>query len=109
MAIMIAKRFGQMVLTMLVVSLLLFLLLEFSPGSVATKVLGAYSSEEQRMIWLEANGYFEPLHLRYLTWLGNFLTGDFGDSTRFKVPAASRMMCFPTSRDPVKAIISTSD
>ena len=88
MAIMIAKRFGQMVLTMLVVSLLLFLLLEFSPGSVATKVLGAYSSEEQRMIWLEANGYFEPLHLRYLTWLGNFLTGDFGGSTRFKVPVA---------------------
>ena len=88
MLIMIAKRFGYMVLTMLVVSILLFLLLEASPGSVATKVLGPYSSEEQRMIWLERHGYFEPIYLRYLTWLGNFIVGDFGDSIRFKVPVA---------------------
>jgi peptide/nickel transport system permease protein len=75
-----------MVLTMLVVSILLFLLLELYPGSVATKVLGPYSSEEQRRLWLEANGYFDPLHIRYFRWLGDFLVGDFGESTRFKAP-----------------------
>ncbi len=80
-----------MVLTMVVVSLLLFLLLELSPGSVATKVLGPYSSEEQRNLWLEAHGYFEPLVLRYLTWLGNFALGDFGESIRFKVPVAEML------------------
>ena len=80
-----------MVLTMVVVSLLLFLLLEISPGSVATKVLGPYSSEEQRNLWLEAHGYFEPLVLRYLTWLGNFAVGDFGESIRFKVPVAEML------------------
>ena len=77
-----------MVLTMVVVSVLLFLLLELQPGSVATKVLGPYSSEEQRTLWLEAHGYFEPLHERYLAWLGAFATGDFGESIRFKVPVA---------------------
>ena len=56
MLVFTAKRLGFMVMTMLIVSLLLFLLLEFSPGSVATKVLGPYSSEEQRQLWLEANG-----------------------------------------------------
>ena len=40
MVILISKRIGFRILTMLVVSILLFLLLEFSPGSVATKVLG---------------------------------------------------------------------
>ena len=75
-----------MVLTMLVVSLLLFLLLEISPGNVATKVLGPYSSEEQRNLWLEAHGYFDPIYERYFRWLGNFVIGDFGDSIRFKVP-----------------------
>ena len=77
-----------MVLTMIIVSLLLFLLLEISPGNVATKVLGPYSNEEQRNIWLEANGYFEPLYVRYFSWLWNFASGDFGDSIRFKVPVA---------------------
>ena len=71
----VIKRLGLMILTMLIVSLLLFVLLEFQPGSVATKVLGPYSSEEQRLLWLEANGYLEPLWTRYLSWLGGMVTG----------------------------------
>ncbi|MCU0895272.1 MAG: ABC transporter permease [Rhodospirillales bacterium] len=84
----ILKRLALMALTMLVVSLLLFLLLEFTPGSVATKVLGPYATEEQKQLWLAANGYLEPVWSRYLSWLGRFATGDFGLSTRFKVPVA---------------------
>ncbi len=91
MLLFIMRRLGFTVLSMIVVSLLLFLLLELSPGSVATKVLGPYSSEEQRNLWLEAHGYFEPLALRYLTWLGNFAIGDFGESIRFKVPVAQML------------------
>jgi peptide/nickel transport system permease protein len=86
MLIFVLRRCGTMVLTMLVVSLLLFLLLEISPGNVATKVLGPYTSEEQRNLWLEAHGYFDPIYERYFRWLGNFVIGDFGDSIRFKVP-----------------------
>jgi len=88
MFFMISKRIGFMALTMLVVSMLLFMLLEFSPGNVATKVLGPYSSEEARQLWLERHGYFEPLWFRYGSWLGNFLSGEFGDSVRFRVPVA---------------------
>jgi peptide/nickel transport system permease protein len=84
----IGKRIGFMALTMIAVSVILFLLLEYSPGNVATKVLGPYTSEEQRNLWLEQNGYFEPLYVRYATWLWNFATSDFGDSIRFKVPVA---------------------
>ena len=65
MVVLIFKRIGFMILTMLVVSILLFLLLEISPGNVATKVLGPYTSEEQRNLWLEQNGYFDPLYVRY--------------------------------------------
>ncbi len=88
MLILISKRIGFMIVTMLVVSIVLFLLLEFSPGSVAVKVLGPYSSEEARQLWLERHGYFEPLWWRYGTWLGNFVSGEFGDSVRFRVPVA---------------------
>ena len=68
MLIFIVRRLGTMVLTMVVVSLLLFLLLEINVASVAIKVLGPYSSEEQRNLWLEANGYdIETLILRSRT------------------------------------------
>lgn len=88
MLIFMLRRLGTMVLTMLVVSILVFLLLEINVDGVATKVLGPYSSQEQREIWLENNGYYDPAALRYLRWLGGFATGDFGDSVRFKVPVS---------------------
>ena len=88
MFVLISKRIGFMVITMFVVSVLLFMSLEFSPGNVATKVLGNFSTPEQREIWLEAHGYFEPAWKRYGIWFGKFATGDFGDSVRFKVPVS---------------------
>jgi peptide/nickel transport system permease protein len=84
MLIFILRRAATMVLTMIVVSLLLFLALEINKDAVAVKVLGPYSTDEQREIWLENNGYNDPLPVRYGRWLGNFVTGDFGESTRFK-------------------------
>ena len=86
MLIFIVRRFGTMVLTMVVVSILLFLVLEINIEGVAVKVLGPYSSEEQRNLWLERNGYFDPLLERYVRWLGNAVVGNFGDSVRFRVP-----------------------
>lgn len=88
MLVFILKRIGFMALTMVVVSLLLFLLLEINIEGVAIKVLGPYSSEEQRELWLQRNGYFDPLYERYVRWLGNFVTGDFGESIRFKTPVS---------------------
>ena len=88
MLVFIAKRLSFMVFTMLAVSVLLFLLLEISPDGVAVSVLGPYSSEEQRQLWLEQHGYFEPLWFRYGAWLMKFATGDFGDSVRFSAPVA---------------------
>ena len=86
MLIFILKRMGQMLIIMLVVSVLLFLLLEINIESVATKVLGQYSTLEQREIWLQANGYYDPIYERYGRWLWGFVTGDLGDSVRFKQP-----------------------
>ena len=88
MLVFVAKRLGQMVLIMLVVSILVFMLLELNVSGVAVKVLGPYSSEEQRQLWLEANGYMQHVTIRYVNWLGGFVTGDMGESVRFKVPVS---------------------
>ena len=59
MLIFLVRRLGTMILTMLVVSIILFLLLEVNSENVATKVLGPYSLPLQREMWLEAHGYQE--------------------------------------------------
>jgi peptide/nickel transport system permease protein len=88
MTVFILKRLGFMVVTMLVVSMLLFALLEINVEGVAIKVLGPYSAQESREIWLETHGYYDPLWERYLRWLGNAVRGDFGESTRFRTPVS---------------------
>jgi len=52
----ILKRVGMMVLTMLVTSIVLFLVLEINIESLAVKVLGQFSTDEQRLLWLERHG-----------------------------------------------------
>ena len=88
MIVLILRRIGFMLVTMLVVSILLFLLLEFNIESVAAKVLGQYSMPEQREVWLEEHGYNRPVYHRYISWVGNFISGDLGESIRFKAPVA---------------------
>ena len=65
---------------MLVVSLILFLVMEINVENVAVKVLGQFSTALQRELWLENNGYFRPAYIRYFEWLGNILQGSFGYS-----------------------------
>ena len=88
MLILILRRLGSMVLIMLVVSLILFAIFETDKLAVAGKVLGPYSSTEQREIWLEENGYNQPFFTRYVIWAGNAMRGDFGQSLQLKVPVS---------------------
>ncbi len=88
----VAGRTCYAVLTLLAASVVLFVLFELSAGDVATDVLGAFSTPEQRHLWLQQNGYLDPAVLRYLRWLGGFLSGDLGRSRIFDVPVASLML-----------------
>ncbi|HBO90644.1 MAG TPA: ABC transporter permease, partial [Acidobacteria bacterium] len=75
----------MMVMTMLIVSLLLFMVMEVNIESVAIKVLGQFTTEHQRHLWLESNGYYRPGYVRYFEWLGNILQGSFGYSVVYKI------------------------
>jgi peptide/nickel transport system permease protein len=79
----IARRLGVMALTMLTVSLLVFLVMELNINDVAAKVLGQFSTADQRHAWLLHNGYLDPLPLRYARWLWGFVTGRWGLSTYY--------------------------
>jgi peptide/nickel transport system permease protein len=81
---MLLRKLAGAALTMLAVSFLVFLLLEINIDSVAVKVLGQFSTPDQRHAWLSENGYYDPFLWRYLRWLGGFLTGHWGVSTYYR-------------------------
>jgi len=80
------KHVAFLLLTLLVVSFLVFALNEFSPGDVARKLLGAYATQEQVDHLTREMGLDRPLLVRYVEFVGRLARGDLGTSTRFKVP-----------------------
>jgi ABC-type dipeptide/oligopeptide/nickel transport system permease component len=69
MAKFIVRRLLLMLLTMLIVSLAVFIITEASPGNVARNVLGIHITPEQEASFLAQTGLDQPLYVRYITWL----------------------------------------
>ena len=76
----IVQRLGLGILTVLIVSILVFVGTEILPGDVAHAILGQGATPELVANIRERLGLDEPAHLRYLTWLGELLRGDLGTS-----------------------------
>jgi peptide/nickel transport system permease protein len=78
MARFILKRLCGLVLTLLAASFLVFLVTEFSPGSVARKTLGPYALQAQIDLLYEKLDLNDPVLVRYARWMG-VLTGVLAD------------------------------
>jgi peptide/nickel transport system permease protein len=77
----IALRLGANIVTLLLVSLAAFLLMNFkAPEDVARSVLGREISAAQIARFVESNQLDRPLHTRYLAWIGGLIKGDLGKS-----------------------------
>ncbi len=69
MAKFIVRRIFLLLLTMILVSMAVFLITESSPGNVARNILGAFVTPEQEASFLAQLGLDKPVWLRYLYWL----------------------------------------
>ena len=77
---MVAQRLGLGCLTLLVVSLIIFLGVEALPGSPAEAILGQAATPENVAALEKQMGLDLPPHERYFKWLGGMVQGDFGVS-----------------------------
>jgi peptide/nickel transport system permease protein len=84
----IATRIGVSLLTLLIVSALVFIATELLPGDVAEAVLGQSATPEAVAGLRAALHLDRPAWLRYLTWLGGLVTGDPGQSLVNHLPVA---------------------
>ena len=89
----IGRRLLLMIPTLILVSILIFALAEvFVPGSVGRSILGPYATEEQVQLLNEKLGADKPVVVRYFTWAGGFVTGDWGESALLEVPVRPLVM-----------------
>ncbi len=76
----IVRRLGFVVLMVLLSSILIFWATQVLPGDIATMMLGRFASEEARQNLREELGLNKPVVTQYVTWLGDFVQGDWGYS-----------------------------
>src|SRR3712207_2323410 len=79
----VLRRLPSLLATVFAVSLLTFLTTSLLPGDPALLILGAENATPEAIAAVRADlGLDDPLPVRYLAWVGDALTGDFGRSYR---------------------------
>ena len=80
------NRILQALVTLVLVSLVVFAGLRALPGDPARAIAGAEADDATRADIRREHGLDQPLPVQYLTWVGRTLQGDFGESTSTGLP-----------------------
>lgn len=83
----ILKRLLLAIPTLFAVLTIIFLLMRVAPGDPAYAVLGDYATDDAVNALREQMGLNKPLWEQYLTYLGDVLRGDLGNSLVTRQPA----------------------
>ena len=88
----LAKRFFSLLVTLLVASLVIFLLLEILPGDPASIILGVGAREDTLAALRTEMGLDLSAPERYFRWIIGILQGDFGRSYTYDTPVSELIL-----------------
>lgn len=88
----LARRFAYSLVTLFVLSVLVFFLGQILPGNVGRTILGPLASQEAVDVLNHELGVDRPLLVQYGSWMWNFLQGDMGQSYLYRAPVAPFVM-----------------
>ena len=80
----LARRLGLMILTLWIISLIVFFAGQILPGDPGRAILGNLASARSVQILDTQLGVNKPLLSRYLSWIGGLLHGNFGISYSYR-------------------------
>ncbi|TFD11864.1 ABC transporter permease [Cryobacterium sp. TMT1-2-2] len=86
MVLVVLRRISVFATTVVVASIVTFLMLSILPGNAARIALGVQASEADVAAQATLMGLDRPAIVRYLDWFGHVLIGDFGTSTVSRQP-----------------------
>ncbi|HVC81831.1 MAG TPA: ABC transporter permease [Chloroflexota bacterium] len=81
------RRSLLILLVLLLVSIIVFAVTSILPGDTAQAILGQSATPDALKALRQQLGLDQPAVLRYFSWLGGILHGDFGNSLIFQQPA----------------------
>ncbi len=84
MAMFLLRRLGLMILTLWILSLIVFFAGQILPGDPGRATLGNLASPSSVQALDHQLGVDRPLLTRYLSWLGGLLHGNFGTSYTYR-------------------------
>jgi peptide/nickel transport system permease protein len=88
MLFLIARRIGAGILTLLIVSAVVFFITSLLPGDAAQMILGQNATPETVAALRQQLGLDQPLLMRYFHWLTGMVQGDFGTSFASHLPVS---------------------
>ena len=94
----ILRRLLYMLLLLVLVSMVSFIVIQLPPGDYLTTILNRFDAmgietTDKLVRALEKQyGLNLPLHLQYLTWMGNLLRGDMGNSFFWNEPVLDLLL-----------------
>ena len=89
MARFLLRRFALAVVTLWVLSVLIFAASQLLPGDIGRNVLGPFASTDDVRALDHQLGVDRPIVVQYVDWLWKLLHGNLGMSLEYKVPVAS--------------------
>jgi ABC-type dipeptide/oligopeptide/nickel transport system permease component len=88
----VGRRLIITLITLFLVSVFTFAAFSLIPGDPALLALGTEATDEQVEALRAEMGLDRPLPVQYIGWLKNFLTGNLGNSSRFRGASISGMI-----------------
>src|SRR6188472_13871 len=89
MARFLGKRFVLALVTLFLLSVIVFAAAQLLPGNIGRNVLGPFASQADVDRLNHQLGVDRPVVTQYLDWISSFLHGDLGTSLQYQVPVWS--------------------
>jgi peptide/nickel transport system permease protein len=79
------KRFALALITLVLLSMIVFAAAQLLPGDIGRNVLGPFASPEDVTKFNHEHGVDRPVYEQYWTWISHFVRGDLGMSLQYDV------------------------
>ena len=89
--VLVVRRLLSALLTLFLVSIVVFAITNILPGDAAQQILGQFAMPEQVAALRSQLGLDQPATTRYFHWLFNLLSGDLGQSFANNMPVSELM------------------
>ena len=83
------QRLGLSLITLFLLSVIVFATAQLLPGDVGRNILGGFADQHSVDLLNHQLGVDRPIFTRYANWVGDLFRGDMGNSLEYQVPVSS--------------------